>query len=1089
MSIKQHQQMGEVVSEQVVQQDEGLRQDAGMQMGMGEQQEPIAYGKYEQDLPDVLKRQRYADDFFTKRFAFGYNKDKARYAQERERLAVYNKHNDVTLNIDFKERLGMENRVFNADSLTLENDTKTIFGFSGNEAMQKVKRRLAMLQGILRGDMNQFKVNGVFNMDKFNEITEAAFGTTLDALDNYLNTHNNPSSPWGKRRKRLVSEMKTTVETERLKYRNLQTAIEGKAYEGEFDTIQSPQDMIDHLRVVNVKSAKYQNQGNSTDVYYTEVEEDVDGKKVLKRYYMKENLPLINKDVEGFLDRRASQLNASYRFYNSDDEEQRAKEELRMRSAMADDTDYKNGLDLLRIMKNKVSGGDINTKTKMSKRYAEFFRHDFDMLFASLKEYNNMVEESSGVAVTEETLKKWEVAANSDPAASMIYEALKNAASKGGKLEKKTELEWITEKLSVDKNTDPEIFKLLTGISKQEKNGDAVISRLETLFRITMGKEVELYGQMMEGGADSQNEMSQYNTMVTGALATKYNFSDEVVTTKIANAQFKRWDGVITSGTVTLQDVAEGEEWLEVIKKSRDGNPPKEVVMSPNAIRQLMRLQAFDTICLQKDRHGRNFKCKTKEEGGKVIVESIKAYDHDQSFYPGTIEDAFKTKRDEKGRLLSRENDRFLPAPTQLVKRNSAKYQYLVNKYMKKKGEESSTWLNGLEKPERYFDNFTNDVILVSGLLRKSGKIMLMWDDLDTFNGLRKKKGNTVVDACSNEEDKKTVDEVKGQLESIMATLNKFYVNKDEKRESAYAQKKALERKDNYSWSSDMYFKKAEDRDENMLVDVARAMQQLRELQQTYDFSDVRVNILKFARLQSHNKDLNTGYVDDQMHGSPHLLQDWIDHTLYVFSNAYGKHPKVQAAIGIKEPEEFKDIKNENGDIEIPSMLHFDREAYESIKKMAAEEKDIKTLMIQQHLPEKSAAAAVQRAKDMLKEIDRMKKLAEMWLSKMYPEEGDVRRKFFLDRADYEKFDSLDEFSLDPGESYLVQDNKHFMACQKEYQEAMSDVEKVNALKERNGVLADSKRWKDKEVKQLETNVSMSVYNEKARAKEEKEKA
>ena len=162
----------------------------------------------------------------------------------------------------------------------------------------------------------------------------------------------------------------------------------------------------------------------------------------------------------------------------------------------------------------------------------------------------------------------------------------------------------------------------------------------------------------------------------------------------------------------------------------------------------------------------------------------------------------------------------------------------------------------------------------------------------------------------------------------------------------------------------------------------------------------------------------------------------------------------------------------------IPNMLHMDMEAYKSLQDIVRdfEEKTLRFELKKKHLTDPAIQALYDRAKEMLREIDEeVRPAAEKFLNRMYPE-GDSRRNFFIEKPeDYEKFDSLYDFAIDPGETYLVQDNKQFLSCQQEYSQFLTEKEKENVLSERNKVLTDPKRWKSVADDELKTQISSSI--------------
>ncbi len=58
----------------------------------------------------------------------------------------------------------------------------------------------------------------------------------------------------------------------------------------------------------------------------------------------------------------------------------------------------------------------------------------------------------------------------------------------------------------------------------------------------------------------------------------------------------------------------------------------KTIQMTPKALKQLQTMQVFDIICGQVDRNYNNYLLQTKEEGDKIIIQSITGIDNDLAF-------------------------------------------------------------------------------------------------------------------------------------------------------------------------------------------------------------------------------------------------------------------------------------------------------------------------------------------------------------------------------------------------------------------------------------------------------------------------
>ncbi len=1065
----------------------------------------------------------------------------------------------------YKQRVKLQNDAVNVQMSRVVWDKKRfwIFGTGNdNDAMDTLKKRTILLQNLLRADRNTMKKNGMidrsgrFDAETFTSLIDETFGSVLAACDNYLDAHKSTHSIWGSRRKKKVAELKKRLLTEQEKYKNTYYAIKLGAYVIKEEEIQSPQDLVENLKTIQIVKADYQTEGNSTDVYLVKVIEEGAEGDVVKSYYMKENLPMIHKDLDGFLKRRTSQLKVSQENKKNTarmSAQDKAKlqthqlEELRMQKAGADNTDYRNGLKLLNLMQDKIAGSGLEDANKYRERYASFFKHDFDKLFRRMDDENQAIRTLNKARDDQLSISYWEKKAKKEPNAKIIVELLKSQKGKlekGRKLKEHTPAEWIKKQLGLKKGTDSELISFLNDVDKQANNtrmkgsgGEVQISRLEALFRITMGKEVELYGQVMEGNNGEDAEMAQYNTMATSYLAKKYGFGEEVVSTEIRTGEFTRWDGQSYNGVITLQEIAEGEEWIEVCKRAkRDG---KKIRQSAKAVRQLIRLQMFDTLCQQKDRHGRNFKCVTSEDAdGNIVVESIRAYDHDQSFSTEDLKSSFKEKKGQNGRLLQAEKNRFLPPTLQVYKKNSVMYRYIANKFFGSGMSAAPEWLRTIKEPQ-YKDAQGRDIKLdpymksylpIIGFGSKQAQIRGEKNDIhkdyvnptgirwmqDTYGesrtwdterkwsitlnfGNEESEYSRITKRDSGEEvrnnkvrygEKNDFQKVLVEVGECALGLEDFFM-KDESlgkqfRDNMFDKKK--------SWISDQFMRKPAEMVEKMKEDpkafkqVVKHIKKLKELNDKYDFSQVTLNCTLLERtcfnlVDKKYRDVFPGYNEkhdlyDQKADRRGLLQAWINEILFIFAKAFSDNPDVVAMLsGTDEvPEAMKDFLNDNGDLEIPSLLHADKEAYDKLTEIITdyEKNTLKNDLISQRITDKAAEAVYKRAVQMKERYDYMARQAEKLLSRKYPHAGadDPRRRFFLTKEDYGKFTDLSDFTIDPGDSYLVQDNEQYLSCQEDYEKLMTEGERTNKLQERQKVMMDSKRWNDEKPERLEVTVN-----------------
>ena len=602
---------------------------------------------------------------------------------------------------------------------------------------------------------------------------------------------------------------------------------------------------------------------------------------------------------------------------------------------------------LLNFFKNRIDGASEDLKENERQYCADFFRYNFDKMFLELSEYNAAVRAlNERIANGKQmTIEQWEEKAKTDKTAAMVVKILKdnNLAVQG--MRESTASEWMVKQMKLDKGKDAELINLLKTIDAQdlqvnENDNKKLFGRLEMLFRVTMGKEVELYGQMMEGDKKRESDMAQYNTLTTSAMAKKMGFSDVIVNTTMGFAEFQRWDGAWTNGVITMQDVAYGQEFDELVLSAEEisDNWNQKLVLSPNAMNQLTRLWAFDVFSNQTDRHGRNFKCvlgKRKKNSDPYVILSIKSYDHDQSQAPKDLKRAFGMEYDDKGNLISTKKNGFLQEPLKLVKKNTPMYYYIWSRYFD--GSYYAGWTKNMKAPEglsdedklrvsgivfgdkKYQNKDKKDVPVFHGAIDFSGDL----EDLQGKNDFDFRISQLVYDTRArdyvkknfNYKDREYGEDVRKAFKTLkecIKDIGDFYLV-DKPDEKLYKEGKS---------AFEVAFKKQKpiremSKDElEKLKKAAIAVDKLYNLKQRYGFESTK---------------LGPGTEDGD-------LQKWIDFTCYNFAQTYGQDAQVLEFMYEKSmPEDFKKLKNGNGDLEIPTLLHMDKKAYDDLKAQIAE--------------------------------------------------------------------------------------------------------------------------------------------------------
>ena len=126
-------------------------------------------------------------------------------------------------------------------------------------------------------------------------------------------------------------------------------------------------------------------------------------------------------------------------------------------------------------------------------------------------------------------------------------------------------------------------------------------------------------------------ELSKRNE-ATSLMADLLGVSDMMMSCQRVNLSM---DGSEVQG-LRMDNVA--GKTMDSIRSSYE-NLGKTVHLSEKALSQLMTMQVFDIICGQTDRHEGNYFLQTREENGKIIIDSICGIDNDMSFGDLTYND------------------------------------------------------------------------------------------------------------------------------------------------------------------------------------------------------------------------------------------------------------------------------------------------------------------------------------------------------------------------------------------------------------------------------------------------------------------
>ncbi len=943
--------------------------------------------------------------------------------------------------------------------------------------MEWVRKTLAAVNNLMDEGIRQYiDENGIFDSKAYLDKLNTAFDEYFEAAQNYLDVKD-PSSPAGKRRKNQVASIFNNMKKAKLDINNMVDAIKDGAIDF---TKMNEADLngLNSWNVVSQLSAKeadgeveWQNEGNSTDVYRLSLKDE----KGVK-YYLKENLPFLNENMEGFVTRRLRQLQTSQA--NAANPGQGPVEE-RLKNITNEDYEY--GKRLLTALSRGLKNASEADKEKVSQKYAGYFAHNFDDIFRELEFYNKAADfNPQNADMTIDGL----IQQAKDKNDNMLVEALRfrkkvmiaegtydENAKAGEALKKSTAAEWLTKKLHLDPKTDKAFLDALKDMTDKQ---------IETMFRVTMGKEVELFGQMSATKVQKGNDKAAINNTATSRVAEHLGFDDVITKSKSSLVKFTRRDGTTVNQLCTISEEAPGRELIDIMKEAELTG--KKIVYSPEAIRNLMRLYAIDTLCLQKDRHGRNFKCLTDvdKKTGNIIIKSLKAYDNDMSFDAVDLKTAFTDP--ETGEIR---RNQFLPAMTQKITKDSALYKHILGTYC---GVDVVSPYKLPPSPVldygRYQTNLKGDQV--------SAAIRLVWGP----NGL---SINDFGDFCTNY--------------SVGDFRENFKVN-----DNVTEQEKAAMIAEAKATGLDKTFA-AYQHDKNLTVDeqcqyigVAKLIKLMNEIKSIWGRSPEDAKKFEEEYLASHPKAKRADFMDktfkpvltpeekirlsglfdevnklykqfnfkalrsnDMVTKYMPYIDVFIQCTSFLFETTYGDSPEMRILKQAKDPEALKALMDEHGNIEIPTLLHFDKEAKDALERSVAEYENPNSAAVMKlketGLSDDKIAALAARNKEMLQNLVKAEEKARLF----YKAAGwttPPRNNFCLNKADYKELNGLTDLAVDPGNTYLAVDNENYLVGQTFNMnvegklkpvkfEQLMDEQEINAAKSYNEYIKnDEKRWK-----------------------------
>ena len=1107
----------------------------------------------------------------------------------------------------YAERMQMEKELMQSESVLLFNDKKWYQSKDGKE-MARVKKTVAALNNLLDSDMKQFYDGenfGIIEAKKLNEIFDKAYEEVINACIAYEEAKH-PKHSTGIRRKNKVIRMREICKNDRERFSIGTEALRTSRLTLKPSEVKSPRDLLAVVRCEDeIGLSEIQKEGNSSNVYKVKLAQyDENGKKIensAETLYLKENLPLLSKNLPGYLDRRIEELERSYELMRSDQPGDYDHSEARMRKFNAQAQDYEIGLAILKKMRDNLEAkkDDPIARDQLLKRYIQFFKHDFDADFINLKKHNEDLKEARGekqfkyekqdeidaiekeMSIKNEELQKakaakkeaedkkkpkneidefdnkinaiesWidennrllfnlqgfrDVALQNHEAAmrKKKEEYAKKSDKEKAKDKELTGFQWVTEKmdLGLDKSKDKDILDLVKQLDDYKHEA------VEHFFRFTTGKEAEMYGQVTIRGGSGEDEVNATHNTIYSIFARRYKFTDVITTSRTALVKFTPAGAKKKRVALcTVTEEAKGEEFLDV--RERAEKEGKKVQYTPEAIRQLMRLQSIDTAFLQNDRHGRNFKCQTKtDKDGNIIITSIKSYDHDMSCGEDSLKDALKKGGGKVG---------FLPGATKKIKKDSPLYNYILKKYLQQRKTGFMAEWDEKEPDTGYTQKYSQDRVK-----KNKTKLMEKAAAAAEFLGMAKL---CMTDQFMNErwkvlQDLKAADDYQDDAitpEAYQENADPKYhvdnfITKDKKKVQVISEAHQKELKEILDFVGDKLFvlKKNEEGEKRVTnrynheqyemkqfakitkedrLELVKKLHRLNVLYKQLNFDKIYTQMeegeRKAAKERSdafNNKtrelaknlgfDYNYRYEEIDMEKNSDTknvlfdLKYGIESILKYCTDMVKLDDELKLEllkINLNEGnlDDFPLKADENGDVEIPNLLHYDYEAYQQLKQMEQdfESGDLELEMQEAKLSQKKIDAFRTRVKEEIRMVEDMKAKAEKFFEFMNIPDTKVQGRFFLKKEDYSKITDLSELSFDPSSSYLSIDNPTYLYQDPKFFNETEMQQRKNDLEAYNHDREDPKRMhttkiehneeKDKEYKVLQYNVlSSKIYIE-----------
>ncbi|SFN83905.1 hypothetical protein SAMN05216351_101329 [Pseudobutyrivibrio sp. JW11] len=966
----------------------------------------------------------------------------------------------------FEERVKARRSLINNRTRILDQDSKW-YGKDSPE-MKRVKNMTNGLYNLLNKELPM--KGSVVDLEQTKEIYSNAYREAIKACSIYIEKKH-PKHSAGIRRLKKVQDLKESLQVESGQFIVGVDQLANSVIDKQQGKIPA-YEVLYRMNSIQVINEEWQPEGNSTDVYKIQYKGE---KNEIKTCYLKENLPPLSSDLSGYLERRAKQVQASH--------DNQAQEEARLRTYLSE-ADYAGGIAILNKMHSNLenAGGG---KSAMTKRYLDFLGRDFDKFFQDLDRENEAIRQENEAKKADlnaarerlkhltDTNQKQEVLNQQKE----IADALRARIAEMENMKLKEEISEADKLMQcinsgtfgLDAAADKDLINAIVGLQK-EKNASS--RNIRMFLTRTTGKDAELYGQQMErGGLNDNDEVLAKNNTACSRTAERLGFTDVVTKSQsaIVNVKLKGETKRKEVECTVLED-APGIEMLQVVELAQKNGA--QIQYTPNAVRNLTRLQMFDTITLQVDRHWRNFKCVTVpplEEilrGNKKLpkdvktikIISIKSYDHDQSFGKSNI------PLDKKMGML--------PPLEHEVEVGGDYYNYYYNvanprsvfdvKVPKENGgffDETQYILNNQRGKYGYaWNEEKQEMVKAHPYQSQINKLLEVFKDTDTcITFLNRANVITGRGEISEKNIKNALETVKRILymrDGKMTKEAQFAdLNEESKLQLLEAVSLLKEMYDNYN--------------ELHAEEVVEGITYGDEEKETVEYKTNKLTQVdkNYSDGITRSNEVYTGKFDYQ-------LQTLFYHVGSLYKN---DHELVEKFVNQKKDKQVE-LRNNKKTIVLPTMMHADKEAFDKIKEMIQNWDTEKLIYRDLGWSEEKINMQLTRMQTYVNKMTEIAaKVERETLSQMY-RVGDPRRNFFLSPEDYKAITSLEDMATDPSMTYFSNEDPNYLLRKekfKSYTSEESQKARIGAYNKslKQARMHDIQEMKDEYVPMVDGNV------------------